>query len=126
MVPPGPTSSSQRPDNYYTSNDDTANVDRTIMGDDACSLQLVTLFCRSRFDAAWTQAVGFHGTDATIAAGFDSGAQLGIPRLPRFASRYDIDSDATAREILANAVPTTCDCGDWARATEALQGDRPC
>ena len=50
---------------------------------------------------------GFHGTDATIAAGFDSGAQLGIPRLPRFASRYDIDSDATAREILANAVPTS-------------------
>ena len=70
----------------------TANVDKTTMGDDAFALQLVLRICRSRFVAAWTQALGFQGTDATIAAGFDSGARLGIPRLPRFAGRYDIGS----------------------------------
>ena len=58
MVPPGPTFEQLRPDNDYTSNDETANVDKTITGDDAFNLQLVMLFSCSRIVAAWTQALG--------------------------------------------------------------------
>ena len=75
------------------------------------------------------------GTGTTILVGVINGhAERRAPFRCEFAQllpsrgrlRFVVGSDAPALEILAKAVPAICDCGNWARATDALQGDRPC